>query len=152
MKNIVTIIALLITQLGISQTFYFTYDLNGNMTGRSIIVKDSDSVKSNQQVMDFKYSIDQNQISSTDPELSTDGLISYQAFPNPAGSYVNIKTNREVNNATIKLIDENGKILFTKHYSVLKQTRVALDGIKVGTYFLEITTIETCVLKSIIKN
>ncbi|MBG0781696.1 MAG: T9SS type A sorting domain-containing protein [Bacteroidales bacterium] len=152
MKAIVTIYALLFTQIAISQTFYFAYDLNGNMTGRSIIVKEIDSVKSNQQEKEFNFEVDQKQLSLTEPELNIDELISYQVFPNPTISYVYIKTNRELNNVAIKLIDENGKILFKTSHNVLKQTKVTLDGIKAGTYFIEITSPETTVLKSIIKN
>ena len=152
MKTVFTICALLLTQFAISQTFYFDYDLNGNMTGRSIIVKEIDSVKSNQQEIEFNFEVDYKQSSLTESDLNKDEGISYLVFPNPATSYVYIHTNHEINNATIKLIDENGKILYSSKHSALRQTRLSLEGIKAGTYFIEISASETTVLKSIIKN
>ena len=64
----------------------------------------------------------------------------FQAFPNPASDQVMLLSKQSIHQATIRVIDLNGRICQTKKIEVLnaeESIKINLNGLRSGTYLLE---------------
>jgi hypothetical protein len=62
---------------------------------------------------------------------------SFQVFPNPASSFIVVRAPGTIDNPIIKLYDATGKLI--KETRRMKQdTKISLDGIKNGVYFVKV--------------
>jgi hypothetical protein len=72
-------------------------------------------------------------------------------FPNPSAGFVTVSFGDITNNATLKVSDAVGKIVYTaEKINTTQNYSLDLSGIKNGMYFLTVTSEDKQVVKKII--
>ncbi len=61
-----------------------------------------------------------------------------QIFPNPASSYCVVCGLSSVNRAEVKIFDVTGKVIKEERFKSSKDSKMSLEGIKSGVYFVKV--------------
>lgn len=142
MKQIFTIIALMISFNSYSQIIEFTYDDAGNRTKREIVSNTSPPPNDNNSLADQKNEeIPESDLESDETNSDVESSSNQSApkiFPNPTNSSLEINLGFLYNldkSQTLEILDLNGKIIqdlpVNKSIAMLK-----LDGYRSGMYYL----------------
>mgnify|MGYP002529043039 CR=1 FL=1 len=84
-----------------------------------------------------------------------DGIVNYlesnvNLFPNPAKEYVDIRVDGELNVTNMEVFDVYGKLLNAVNV-IDNPTRINVNNLSNGMYFVRVTTEEGAVTKSFVK-
>ncbi len=91
---------------------------------------------------------------TTDPTFSIESLpeVAGQVYPNPATDYVNVKFDIEqYHNAHVQLVNSNGQVVYTSALTTAN-SRIDLQNIAAGVYFVKITSDEGNMVKKLVVN
>lgn len=76
---------------------------------------------------------------------------SFNIYPNPANSIVNISGQKNVEIEQIKIIDTSGKTIFTKNFARQQEIQMDVSFLASGTYILTISTAKGSTTHKLIK-
>jgi hypothetical protein len=84
--------------------------------------------------------------------ISSIEKINFNTFPVPASDYLNFILNEKVYNAQIKIIDQQGRVVFMKYSQMIyEKYKLNISDLEAGIYFMEINSAEKRYLSKFIK-
>lgn len=128
--------------------------ISGSSQWGEIYSIDEHSIDNTAKILTLKYSTDYGEMAEveltrTDSLLWTDGTTSFSKtklsekqlgiFPNPVKDFLFLKTEKNLTNAQITIIDLHGKVLLQK---IITSPEIDLSSFEKGIYFLEINGLE----------
>lgn len=76
----------------------------------------------------------------------------FEIYPNPASSYLMVKTSQEATKSVLKVTDLTGRILIYQDFSNQLEAKIKTDQLITGMYLLSIETDKGLVTKTFIKD
>ena len=84
--------------------------------------------------------------------FSEDDLIEVRAFPNPVTNYLKLQSDQDFENAFIRVVDINGRVLSSKRIQKnLKEIELDMSMVQSGIYFIQIRKSKKMLIKQITK-
>ena len=80
-----------------------------------------------------------------------DSIITFDVYPNPANSFVNISSNLATKPTTVEIYDMLGRLKISKSQGALEFTTLDVSNLSPGMYFVNITSGNQQQSKKIIK-
>ncbi|MEN9743450.1 MAG: hypothetical protein RLZZ65_1255, partial [Bacteroidota bacterium] len=75
----------------------------------------------------------------------------WNVFPNPTSSFIQIELGAEFSNATVQIIDQNGKVLKTQEMHALQMNKLDIQSLATGIYTLRLSNGSMSSMKRIVK-